>query len=135
MIVSCSVDILKGNRVKLGLVWCRFRTEIGATNRGSLPFIGLITGAILLVGCAIPRGGSLMPPVGHTNEQMVKDRSECGNWALKLAMANIPLTEQESIRVNGVETGRFFEGGRGRNLASDRKFLCMLDRDYQYIED
>lgn len=134
MSVSCSVDILKGNRVKLVLAWCKLREAIGAINRCNLPFVGLIIFSVLLAGCAVPRGGALIPPVGHTDKQMVKDTSECSKWALRLAMAELPLTDQENMRVNGVETGRFSEGGRGRSLYSDRQFLCMLNRDYQYIE-
>lgn len=115
--------------MKLVLAWCKLREAIGA-----MPFVGLIIFAVLLAGCAVPRGGVLIPPVGDTDKQMVKDTSECSKWALRLAMAELPLTDQENMRVNGVETGRFSEGGRGRSLYSDRQFLCMLDRDYQYVE-
>ncbi|MEQ6341037.1 MAG: hypothetical protein M3A44_05130 [Gammaproteobacteria bacterium] len=120
--------------MKLTLVWCGLREEIGAINRGNLPYVGLITFAVLLAGCAVPRGGVLIPPVGYTDEQPINDRIECSHWASKLAMAKLPLTDQENMRVNGVETGRFSEGGRGRSLYSDRQFLCMLDRDYQYVD-
>lgn len=105
------------------------REKISAFNQGNLRYIGLITFALLLAGCAIPQGGALIPPVGYTDKQMADDIRECAN-----RVSNTPLTEQENMRVNGVETGRFSQGGRGRNPSSDRTFLCMLDRDYQYIK-
>ena len=45
-----------------------------------------------------------------------------------------PLTDEESKLIEGVETGRFSEGGRGRSISSDRYILCYLNRNYQLLQ-
>jgi len=67
-----------------------------------------------------------------TKENKIAVQRECLGEAKKLT--NTPLTEDESRRIGGIETGRFSEGGRGRSKFSDHYFLCFLNRNFQLLE-
>lgn len=87
----------------------------------------------LVAGCSIPKHSySLIPPAGMQSDAQNKVNRECMVESQKLS--NKPLTEEESRLIEGVETGRFSEGGRGRSISSDRYVLCFLNRDYQLLK-
>jgi len=44
------------------------------------------------------------------------------------------LSQEEADRLKNVETGRFFQGGRGRSGFSDQYVLCFLNHGYQLLE-
>lgn len=88
--------------------------------------------SVLSAGCSIPkRAYTLVAPAGSADRE-ADNRRECLGEAQRLAQ--VPLTEDESRRIINVETGRFFESGRGRSPYSDRYVLCFLNRNYQLLE-
>jgi hypothetical protein len=89
--------------------------------------------SIVYIGCSVPkRLYNLMPPAGLSQAKIHTDGKECLAEAQKLS--GVPLTEEESRRVENIETGRFFQGGRGHSEFSDRYVLCYLNRNYQLLE-
>jgi hypothetical protein len=89
--------------------------------------------AISVTGCSVPiLTGEFIPAVGVTPDQVRLDNKEC--YMRSSDFWDVPLTTEEENRIDGHETGRLFERGRGRNRGSDRYFLCMLDRNYQWVE-
>ena len=87
-----------------------------------------------LIGCAIPKNpGSLKSPAGITSDQFNADTKECQEWARKFV--DVPLSHEEQVLLEGIETARFFQGGRGRNKFSDRYVLCHINRGYQWVPE
>jgi hypothetical protein len=104
-----------------------------AMNRPFLHSLLLTLVSVSCAGCAIPKNSStLIPPVGSTRERELADGRECLGEAQ--SRAQIPLTEEESRRIGDRETGRFFQGGSGRNGMSDRYVLCFLNKNYQWLQ-
>jgi len=88
--------------------------------------------AIVLVGCAIPKEHVLLvSPAGTTEKQSAKIGRECMEQASLLR--DVPLTSEESLLLNDVETSRFHEGGRGRSGFDDQYVLCFMKQGYQML--
>ena len=95
--------------------------------------LAILTFVAALTGCSIPkRNHTLMAPAGTAREVEIADQKECLNEAQKLS--NTSLTAEEFSRIGNIETGRFFEGGRGRSKFGDRYVLCFLNKKYQLLE-
>lgn len=118
-----------------GIVW-RIPSEPRRRQRLYVPvyifFLAFIC-SHSLVGCAIPKNdGDFKPPAGTGREQFSTDIKECVKWALKFR--DTPLSHEEQVLLDGIETARFFsEGGRGRNGSSDHYVLCFIKRGYQWV--
>jgi hypothetical protein len=96
-------------------------------------FVLCILVAISVTGCSVPKlSPAFIPAVGVTPDQVRLDNREC--YMRPSDVLDLPLTTEEENRIDGRETGRFFERGRGRTRSGDRYFLCMLDRNYQLVE-
>jgi hypothetical protein len=94
----------------------------------------LLVASQLITGCAIPHNlGTLKSPAGITSSQSYEDIKECMKWADKFSDA--PMNSEEQKLLNGIETGRFAEGGRGRNGYSDHYVLCLIKRGYRWMPD
>lgn len=88
----------------------------------------------LVAGCAIPSNlGTLKTPTGRMPDQFNADTRECMEWARKFR--DVPLSQEEQALLRGIETARFFEGGRGRNGYSDHYVLCLIKRGYRWVPD
>ena len=74
--------------------------------------------------------GTLKSPVGSSPEQNVTDIKECLELAKK--SRDVPLSREDQVRLDGIETARFFEGGRGRDGFSDQYGLCFIKRGYRW---
>lgn len=105
----------------------------GRLTRRTLSVMLLIS-SHLIAGCAIPQNmGSLKTPAGRTPSQFNADTMECTQWAKKFR--DTPLSNEELNLLSGIETARFFEGGRGRNGYSDHYVLCLIKRGYRWVPD
>lgn len=92
--------------------------------------VPIFTCSLLISGCVIKNNHqTLKPPAGHAPDQFNADIRECLEWARKFR--DTPLNQEEQSLLNGLETARFFEGGRGRNGFSDQYVLCLVKRGYE----
>lgn len=116
--------------------FCGGKTMLDVKNsirKGLRLTLALALVSVLSAGCSIPkRAYTLVAPAGLAPDREAENRRECLGEAQRLAQ--VPLTEDESRRIINVETGRFFESGRGRSPYSDRYVLCFLNRNYQLLE-
>jgi hypothetical protein len=98
-------------------------------------FLGvLFAGVFLLSACGTT--SVLVPPVGHTKESQDKNRWECLAEATQVVRAGAPpLSEQEEALLQGRSTLGFLKAriGYASRQLSDRYVVCLLKRDYQWI--
>jgi len=88
--------------------------------------------SIFVVSCSFSSGDFMIAsPSGLGKEERIKIGKECLVEAKE--KSRIELTDDEKIRVKGIETARYFEGGRGHNRFSDRYILCFLNRGFKKI--
>ena len=88
---------------------------------------------LIFSGCSIPtKGYALIPPPGTTQQKQIADQKEC--YRLPKSVSQAPLTAEETRRIGNIETGRFFEGGRGHDLSSQHYLLCFLNKNYQLLK-
>lgn len=93
----------------------------------------VLLGALLLNACMT---SALISPVGHTKEITNQNIDECYREATRASRLGVPLDDQEKALLQGRSTVGFLKArlGSAPSALSDRYVVCLLKRDYQWID-